>query len=547
MESLIPQVVAAAKHPILNLNEFDLIIDGVVQVIAPTNVEQRLAKNNELKARRTLLIALPGKHQLKFNIYKDAKSLMKAIEKRFGGNKETKTVQKTLLKHQYENFRRYQSEFFEKPAIRVENSHSDLKEQSTNKSVSDVPSVFIASTKAPASILPNVDNLSDIVIYSFFASQSNSPQLDNEDLKRIDADDLEEMDLKRQIAMLTMRAKRFLQRNGRNLDHLGTPGIKTLKEEIFRWRLLLPMLWCHSVMELVAMIGAFRLMKNLQIMPSWHLPPQAYLVLQVLIVRPSAPIIKDWVSDSEYESEGEPMPAQKEPSFVQTFEQVKNPKTFVKPVEHPIQAENFRKDIPMSRGHKHSWNRKGCFVCKSLNHLIKNCDYYEKQMVQKPVKKHAMRVHHMHSARMTHPYTNRHAVPTAVLTRSRLVPLNAARPVTTVVPHPTVTSQRPVKHVVNKAHLPIRRPINHRTTPKHRNFHKIVPTVKVNKVNVVKALINKKKVVVTEDTIRHDLRLDDTDGVECLPNDESFAKLARIGYEKPPPKLTFYKAFFSAQ
>nr|GEU46633.1 reverse transcriptase domain-containing protein [Tanacetum cinerariifolium] len=49
-------------------------------------------------------MALLGMHQLKFNIHKDAKSLMEAIEKRFGGNKETKKVQKTLLKQQYENF-----------------------------------------------------------------------------------------------------------------------------------------------------------------------------------------------------------------------------------------------------------------------------------------------------------------------------------------------------------------------------------------------------------------------------------------------------------
>nr|GFD08411.1 hypothetical protein [Tanacetum cinerariifolium] len=74
------------------------IIDGVVQVIAPTNAEQRLAKKIELKARGTLLMALLDKHQLKFNIYKDAKSLMEAIEKSFRGNKEIKKVQKTLLK-----------------------------------------------------------------------------------------------------------------------------------------------------------------------------------------------------------------------------------------------------------------------------------------------------------------------------------------------------------------------------------------------------------------------------------------------------------------
>nr|GFB71052.1 ribonuclease H-like domain-containing protein [Tanacetum cinerariifolium] len=64
----------------------------------------RLSRKNELKARGTLLMALPDKHQLKFNIRKDAKTLMEAIEKRFGGNKETKKVQKTLLKQQYENF-----------------------------------------------------------------------------------------------------------------------------------------------------------------------------------------------------------------------------------------------------------------------------------------------------------------------------------------------------------------------------------------------------------------------------------------------------------
>nr|GFA49675.1 ribonuclease H-like domain-containing protein [Tanacetum cinerariifolium] len=80
------------------------VVDGVVQPIAPTTAEQRLAKKNELKVKGTLLMALPDKHQLKFNIHKDAKSLMEAIEKRFDGNKETKKVQKTLLKQQYEKF-----------------------------------------------------------------------------------------------------------------------------------------------------------------------------------------------------------------------------------------------------------------------------------------------------------------------------------------------------------------------------------------------------------------------------------------------------------
>nr|GEU29176.1 ribonuclease H-like domain-containing protein [Tanacetum cinerariifolium] len=129
------------------------VIDGVVQPVAPTTAKQRLARKNELKARGTLLMALLDKHQLKFNIHKDAKSMMEAIEKRFDGNEKTKKVQKNLLK------------------------------QYTNESVSTVTSVSVASTKVYVSALPDVDTLSNAIIYSFFASQSNSPQLDNDDLK----------------------------------------------------------------------------------------------------------------------------------------------------------------------------------------------------------------------------------------------------------------------------------------------------------------------------------------------------------------------------
>nr|GEV23522.1 hypothetical protein [Tanacetum cinerariifolium] len=161
--------------------------------------------------------------------------------------------------------------------------------------------------------------------------------------------------------------------------------------------------------------------------------------------RPSAPIIEDWVSDSKDESEGEPIPTQKAPSFVQPSKHVKTPRTSVTPVEHTTQAKNLRKDIPKSRGHKHSWTRNACFVCKSLNHLINDYDYYEKRMVRKPVWNHEMRVTHQNSARITHPYTNKHVVPIIVLTRSRLFQLNVARPVTTAVPQTNVKHQRPVK------------------------------------------------------------------------------------------------------
>nr|GFD21666.1 hypothetical protein [Tanacetum cinerariifolium] len=69
----------------------------------------------------------------------------------------------------------------------------------------------------------------------------------------------------------------------------------------------------------------------------------------------------------------------------------------------------------------------------------------------------------------------------------------------------------------------------------------------VNDVMRLQALVDKKKVIITESIIRDALRLDDAEGIECLPNEEIFTELARMSYEKPSTKLTFYKAFFSSQ
>nr|GEY36290.1 ribonuclease H-like domain-containing protein [Tanacetum cinerariifolium] len=68
-----------------------------------------------------------------------------------------------------------------------------------------------------------------------------------------------------------------------------------------------------------------------------------------------------------------------------------------------------------------------------------------------------------------------------------------------------------------------------------------------NDVTRLQALVDRKKVVITEAAIRDILVLDDAEGVDCLPDEEIFAELARMGYEKPSTKLTFYKAFFSSQ
>nr|GEX79199.1 ribonuclease H-like domain-containing protein [Tanacetum cinerariifolium] len=208
MESLGPQeVILNGDSPTPTR-----IIDGVVQVIAPTTAEQRLAKKNELKARGTLLTALLDKHQLKFNIHKDAKSLMEAIKKRLQklisqleilgeslsqedinlkflrslpSEWRTHTLiwrnkadlEKQSLDDLFNKLKIYEAEVKSSSSTRHNTQNiafvSSNNTESTNESISDVLSVSAASTKALVSTLPNVDNLSDAVIYFFFGKCYN--------------------------------------------------------------------------------------------------------------------------------------------------------------------------------------------------------------------------------------------------------------------------------------------------------------------------------------------------------------------------------------
>ncbi|GKB64124.1 ribonuclease H-like domain-containing protein [Tanacetum coccineum] len=146
------------------------LMEGVEKVIPPIIAKDKTQRRLELKERRTLFMGIPNKHQLKFNSIKDAKSLLQAIEK----STQATTVNSTII-----------------------------------------------------------DNLSDVVICAFFASQPNSPQLDNEDLQQINPDDLEEMDLRWQMAMLTIRARRFLKNTGRKfyVNSIETIGFDKSKNK----------------------------------------------------------------------------------------------------------------------------------------------------------------------------------------------------------------------------------------------------------------------------------------------------------------------------
>nr|GEZ81526.1 hypothetical protein [Tanacetum cinerariifolium] len=79
-----------------------------------------------------------------------------------------------------------------------------------------------------------------------------------------------------------------------------------------------------------------------------------------------------------------------------------------------------------------------------------------------------------------------------------------------------------------------------------KQFWKSVAVKRSGDVTRLQALVDKKKIVISEAVIHEILQLNDAEGVVCLPNEEISAGLAQMGYEKPSTKLTFYKAFFSS-
>ncbi|GJY17137.1 ribonuclease H-like domain-containing protein [Tanacetum coccineum] len=252
-------------------------------VMSPITTEENVQKKNDVKARSMLLMALPNEHLLTFNQYKDANTSFDAIQTRFGGIDATKKTQKTLLKQMYENFSAPSTEsldsifnrlqkikslpsewnthvvvwrnkhnldtmsfddlynnfkIVEQEVKRTESSNSSSSSQnmafvSSPSSTNEVNTAYevstantrvsLASTQvSTASTQVSTANLSDATVYAFLANQPNESQLVHEDLEQIHEDDLEEMDLKWQLALLSMRTRRFFQKTSRKITINGS-------------------------------------------------------------------------------------------------------------------------------------------------------------------------------------------------------------------------------------------------------------------------------------------------------------------------------------
>nr|GEY68380.1 ribonuclease H-like domain-containing protein [Tanacetum cinerariifolium] len=506
---------------------------GAKATIPPKTTKQKISRRNELKAKSTLLLAILDEHLLKFHGIKDAKTLWEAIKTRFGGNKESKKMQKTILKQQYENFFASRFEGLDKTYDRFQKLISQLEIHGQSSSSSN-------SQNGQAFALTYADD----VMFSFFANQSNSPQLDNEDLEQIDTDDHEEMDLKWQTKVECYNChkkgyfvrecrapRRQENRNGNNTrrivlvetpanalvvtDKMGYDWSYQAKERLTDFALIA---FSSSdknghgydsqlnERDLHNKSDVFESASDSSVNESEEDNNQANdsasktskeSMDKPKSVRPSAPIIEDWESDSDDYCEIRPSIEQNKPSHAK-INFVKLDKNTRKSVieQHTYkQAKNLRKS-QNSKSDKRNWNgmmtqilgddfevkKKTCFVCGSLYHLIKDCNFYENKM--------------NFFNNLTHPYPRRNFVPTAVITNSGKVPVNTAkqsspratsststaRYVNTAETRPTINGVKLILNVFHKSHLLVRRTFNQRTTPKNSDLKEIINTAKVNNV-----------------------------------------------------------------
>ncbi|GKD67719.1 hypothetical protein Tco_1321809 [Tanacetum coccineum] len=170
---------------------WEVIVNGDAPAIAsasiegpipPKTAEQKLARMNELKAKSTLLLAIPDEHLLKFHGIKDAKTLWEAIKARNSSAnwnnialiiRNKANLDELSMDDLYNNLKVYEAEIKSQSSSSSQNvafvSSDDTS--STNEAVNTAHDVLAVKSKGQASSSTYADD----VMFSFFANQSNSP------------------------------------------------------------------------------------------------------------------------------------------------------------------------------------------------------------------------------------------------------------------------------------------------------------------------------------------------------------------------------------
>ncbi|GJU77179.1 ribonuclease H-like domain-containing protein [Tanacetum coccineum] len=288
------------------------------------------------------------------------------------------------------------------------------------------------------------------------------------------------MDLRWNIAMLTMRARRFLKNTGRKLDMANKERIRFDKSKV-------ECLNCHKRGHFARKCRAPMNQDSRNKEPTRRTVPVEETTSNALV---------------SYDKENVPKVKTVEmfnkPSFakiniVKSTEQVKSLRK--------TSVDKNRQNTPSPRGNKRNWNQqmsqkfgsnfemfnKACHMCGSFDHWKNNCNnWYNNGRFAKLVWTNVQRVNKHNFSKLTHPSLKRNMIPRTVLTRSGLISLNTARPVNTVQAKTVVNNGGPIKNVINNAYSTAKRPFNKIKAANNSNFTKKVNTVKGTKVNTAR-------------------------------------------------------------
>nr|GEV66584.1 putative reverse transcriptase, RNA-dependent DNA polymerase [Tanacetum cinerariifolium] len=180
--------------------------------------EDMQKRKNDVKARTTLLLSLPDKHQQPFSKYKTTQEIWAAILKTFSGNEATKKTKKNLLKQQYGNFKAEGSETLEQMFNRLQVIVGQLQLMDVEVEHDDLNQKFLTSLA--------LEWLMHTIVWRN-RSDLDTMSLDDlynhlKDINQIDEDDMEEMDIKWSMALLSMRADKFWKKTGKKISIQGS-------------------------------------------------------------------------------------------------------------------------------------------------------------------------------------------------------------------------------------------------------------------------------------------------------------------------------------
>ncbi|GJS71309.1 ribonuclease H-like domain-containing protein [Tanacetum coccineum] len=226
---------------------------GNIMILPPVSVEEHIAVQRETKARTILLQSLPEDHMADFHHLDDARDIWLAVKARFGGNDESKKMRKSMLKQEFSEFRVSESEGLHKGYDRTLEidvnggssydsrgtsapTHSAfISAASTNSKMSyadsqnQSPSITFTTT---SSSIDTSSNVIESVLHSFVAESDPQQQITYEDFDQIGKLDLEELDIKWQMAMLSVRINRFEKKAGRKMKFNNRDAARFDKKKV---------------------------------------------------------------------------------------------------------------------------------------------------------------------------------------------------------------------------------------------------------------------------------------------------------------------------